>query len=150
MAAVFPFEKKHIFSIWSGSPFVLSGTCLDRSTKQALFWLTCLLWLNLLSTGEICERLSQRKGDFHAQHDEVQVSDLFTLYHHIFKSWLFLKSLFVFLIRQDHPDLLENVNKKSNVPEKPKTPQQLWYCHEKKAFLKAHPDVRSTHTRTHK
>uniref|UniRef100_A0A8C1NKI4 Upstream binding transcription factor n=1 Tax=Cyprinus carpio TaxID=7962 RepID=A0A8C1NKI4_CYPCA len=47
---------------------------------------------------------------------------------------------FVFLNRQDHPDLLENVNKKSNVPEKPKTPQQLWYSHEKKAFLKAHPD----------
>lgn len=43
--------------------------------------------------------------------------------------------------RQDHPDLLENGNKKSNVPEKPKTPQQLWYCHEKKAFLKAHPDA---------
>uniref|UniRef100_A0A673JST1 Nucleolar transcription factor 1-like n=1 Tax=Sinocyclocheilus rhinocerous TaxID=307959 RepID=A0A673JST1_9TELE len=48
---------------------------------------------------------------------------------------------FVFLNRQDHPDLLENVNKKSNVPEKPKTPQQLWYCHEKKAFLKARPDA---------
>uniref|UniRef100_A0A673HDD2 Nucleolar transcription factor 1-like n=1 Tax=Sinocyclocheilus rhinocerous TaxID=307959 RepID=A0A673HDD2_9TELE len=43
--------------------------------------------------------------------------------------------------RQDHPDLLENVNKKSNVPEKPKTPQQLWYFHEKKAFLKARPDA---------
>uniref|UniRef100_A0A672N0K3 Nucleolar transcription factor 1-like n=1 Tax=Sinocyclocheilus grahami TaxID=75366 RepID=A0A672N0K3_SINGR len=43
--------------------------------------------------------------------------------------------------KQDHPDLLENVNKKSNVPEKPKTPQQLWYCHEKKAFLKARPDA---------
>ncbi|RXN12783.1 nucleolar transcription factor 1 isoform X1 [Labeo rohita] len=43
--------------------------------------------------------------------------------------------------KQDHPDLLENVNKKSNVPEKPKTPQQLWYCHEKKAFLKTHPDA---------
>ncbi|XP_026063692.1 nucleolar transcription factor 1 [Carassius auratus] len=43
--------------------------------------------------------------------------------------------------KHDHPDLLENVNKKSNGPEKPKTPQQLWYCHEKKAFLKAHPDA---------
>ncbi|XDV13448.1 hypothetical protein PO909_001849 [Leuciscus waleckii] len=43
--------------------------------------------------------------------------------------------------RQDHPDLLENVNKKSNVPEKPKTPQQLWYSHEKKAFLKGRPDA---------
>ncbi|XP_056607843.1 nucleolar transcription factor 1 isoform X1 [Triplophysa dalaica] len=43
--------------------------------------------------------------------------------------------------REDHPDLLENLNKKSNVPEKAKTPQQLWYCHEKKAFLKLHPDA---------
>ncbi|XP_057202768.1 nucleolar transcription factor 1 isoform X1 [Triplophysa rosa] len=43
--------------------------------------------------------------------------------------------------REDHPDLLENLNKKSNVPEKAKTPQQLWYCHEKKAFLKTHPDA---------
>ncbi|XP_056309296.1 nucleolar transcription factor 1 [Danio aesculapii] len=43
--------------------------------------------------------------------------------------------------KQEHPDLLENVNKKSNVPEKAKTPQQLWYSHEKKAFLKAHPDA---------
>lgn len=43
--------------------------------------------------------------------------------------------------KEDHPDLVENVNKKSNVPEKPRTPQQLWYCHEKKAFLKAHPDA---------
>uniref|UniRef100_A0A8C2CXJ8 Upstream binding transcription factor n=1 Tax=Cyprinus carpio TaxID=7962 RepID=A0A8C2CXJ8_CYPCA len=43
--------------------------------------------------------------------------------------------------KQDHPDLLENVNKKSNGPEKPKTPQQLWYCHEKKALLKEHPDA---------
>uniref|UniRef100_A0A8C1BGB0 Upstream binding transcription factor n=1 Tax=Cyprinus carpio carpio TaxID=630221 RepID=A0A8C1BGB0_CYPCA len=47
----------------------------------------------------------------------------------------------LFLNRQDHPDLLENVNKKSNGPEKPKTPQQLWYCHEKKALLKEHPDA---------
>lgn len=31
--------------------------------------------------------------------------------------------------------------KGSNVPEKPKTPQQLWYNHEKKAFLKTRPDV---------
>lgn len=43
--------------------------------------------------------------------------------------------------RENHPDLLENLNKKSNTPEKPKTPQQLWYCHEKKAFLKTHPDA---------
>lgn len=31
--------------------------------------------------------------------------------------------------------------KGSNVPEKPKTPQQLWYNHEKKAILKTRPDV---------
>lgn len=44
--------------------------------------------------------------------------------------------------REDHPDLMESMTKKgSNVPEKPKTPQQLWYNHEKKAFLKSHPDV---------
>ncbi|KAL2101229.1 hypothetical protein ACEWY4_002990 [Coilia grayii] len=42
--------------------------------------------------------------------------------------------------REQHPDLLESMTKKgSNVPEKPKTPQQLWYNHEKKAFLKTHP-----------
>lgn len=56
----------------------------------------------------------------------------------------------MFLIREDHPDLLENLNKKSNVPEKAKTPQQLWYCHEKKAFLKIHPDVRSIRTHPNK
>lgn len=38
--------------------------------------------------------------------------------------------------------------KGSNVPEKPKTPQQLWYNHEKKAFLKTRPDVSSRFTRT--
>lgn len=44
--------------------------------------------------------------------------------------------------REEHPDLVESMAKKgSNVPEKPKTPQQLWYNHEKKAFLKTHPDV---------
>lgn len=37
---------------------------------------------------------------------------------------------------------METITKKgSNVPEKPKTPQQLWYNHEKKAFLKTRPDV---------
>ncbi|XP_069760830.1 nucleolar transcription factor 1 isoform X5 [Narcine bancroftii] len=40
--------------------------------------------------------------------------------------------------REDHPDLLESV-KRSDIPEKPKTPQQLWYLHEKKAFMKMHP-----------
>ncbi|XP_069572377.1 nucleolar transcription factor 1 isoform X2 [Brachyistius frenatus] len=44
--------------------------------------------------------------------------------------------------REEHPDLMESMTKKgSNVPEKPKTPQQLWYNHEKKAFLKIHPDA---------
>ncbi|XP_061223834.1 nucleolar transcription factor 1 isoform X4 [Neopsephotus bourkii] len=37
--------------------------------------------------------------------------------------------------REDHPDLIQNT-KKSDVPEKPKTPQQLWYNHEKKIYLK--------------
>ncbi|XP_047018595.1 nucleolar transcription factor 1 isoform X2 [Ictalurus punctatus] len=42
--------------------------------------------------------------------------------------------------KEDHPDLIENTSKKaSNVPEKPLTPQQLWYNHEKKAHLKIHP-----------
>ncbi|XP_028312132.1 nucleolar transcription factor 1 isoform X2 [Gouania willdenowi] len=44
--------------------------------------------------------------------------------------------------REEHPDLVEGIAKKgSNVPEKPKTPQQLWYNHEKKAFLKTRPDA---------
>ncbi|XP_051879617.1 upstream binding transcription factor, like isoform X2 [Pristis pectinata] len=42
--------------------------------------------------------------------------------------------------RDEHPDLLAE-HKKSDIPEKPKTPQQLWYNHEKKAFLKVHPEV---------
>ncbi|XP_061223833.1 nucleolar transcription factor 1 isoform X3 [Neopsephotus bourkii] len=41
--------------------------------------------------------------------------------------------------REDHPDLIQNT-KKSDVPEKPKTPQQLWYNHEKKIYLKVRPD----------
>ncbi|KAF3857549.1 hypothetical protein F7725_010750 [Dissostichus mawsoni] len=40
----------------------------------------------------------------------------------------------------DHPDLIEE-RKKSDLPEKPKTPQQLWYNHEKKTYLKLHPEV---------
>uniref|UniRef100_A0A8C9TUX3 Upstream binding transcription factor n=1 Tax=Scleropages formosus TaxID=113540 RepID=A0A8C9TUX3_SCLFO len=45
--------------------------------------------------------------------------------------------------REEHPDLIENMKnmKRSDVPEKPKTPQQLWYNHEKKAVLKAHPEA---------
>uniref|UniRef100_A0A4X2KGF3 Nucleolar transcription factor 1 n=1 Tax=Vombatus ursinus TaxID=29139 RepID=A0A4X2KGF3_VOMUR len=42
--------------------------------------------------------------------------------------------------REDHPDLIQNA-KKSDVPEKPKTPQQLWYTHEKKVYLKVRPDA---------
>ncbi|XP_003222482.2 nucleolar transcription factor 1 isoform X1 [Anolis carolinensis] len=42
--------------------------------------------------------------------------------------------------REDHPDLIQNA-KKNDVPEKPKTPQQLWYTHEKKIYLKMHPDA---------
>uniref|UniRef100_A0A8D2LS82 Upstream binding transcription factor n=1 Tax=Varanus komodoensis TaxID=61221 RepID=A0A8D2LS82_VARKO len=42
--------------------------------------------------------------------------------------------------REDHPDLIQNA-KKSDVPEKPKTPQQLWYTHEKKIYLKVRPDA---------
>ncbi|KAI5097265.1 nucleolar transcription factor 1, partial [Silurus meridionalis] len=46
--------------------------------------------------------------------------------------------------KEAHPDLLENTSKKaSNVPEKPMTPQQLWYNHEKKAYLKIHPEATS-------
>ncbi|XP_069733402.1 nucleolar transcription factor 1 isoform X3 [Phaenicophaeus curvirostris] len=41
--------------------------------------------------------------------------------------------------REDHPDLIQNA-KKSDIPEKPKTPQQLWYNHEKKIYLKVRPD----------
>ncbi|KAJ8414238.1 hypothetical protein AAFF_G00051080 [Aldrovandia affinis] len=45
--------------------------------------------------------------------------------------------------RDEHPDLMENMKnmKRSDVPEKPKTPQQLWYNHEKKAVLKTHPEA---------
>uniref|UniRef100_A0A3B5QQS0 Upstream binding transcription factor, like n=1 Tax=Xiphophorus maculatus TaxID=8083 RepID=A0A3B5QQS0_XIPMA len=42
--------------------------------------------------------------------------------------------------REEHPDLMEE-RKKSDLPEKPKTPQQLWYNHEKKAYMKLHPEV---------
>lgn len=52
----------------------------------------------------------------------------------------FVQSMLKF--REEHPDLMESMTKKgSNVPEKPKTPQQLWYNHEKKALLKTHPDA---------
>ncbi|XP_075878284.1 upstream binding transcription factor, like isoform X1 [Nelusetta ayraudi] len=42
--------------------------------------------------------------------------------------------------KEDHPELIEE-RKKSDLPEKPKTPQQLWYNHEKKAYMKVHPEV---------
>uniref|UniRef100_A0A671NK15 Nucleolar transcription factor 1-B-like n=1 Tax=Sinocyclocheilus anshuiensis TaxID=1608454 RepID=A0A671NK15_9TELE len=41
--------------------------------------------------------------------------------------------------KEDHPDLIEE-RKKSDLPEKPKTPQQLWYNHEKKTYMKIHPE----------
>ncbi|KAJ8375111.1 hypothetical protein SKAU_G00056910 [Synaphobranchus kaupii] len=42
--------------------------------------------------------------------------------------------------KEQYPELIEE-RKKSDLPEKPKTPQQLWYNHEKKAYMKLHPDV---------
>ncbi|KAM8850150.1 upstream binding transcription factor, like isoform 2-T2 [Spinachia spinachia] len=42
--------------------------------------------------------------------------------------------------KEDHPELIEE-RKKSDLPEKPKTPQQLWHNHEKKTYLKLHPEV---------
>ncbi|XP_061549733.1 upstream binding transcription factor, like isoform X2 [Phycodurus eques] len=42
--------------------------------------------------------------------------------------------------KHDHPELME-ASKKSDLPEKPKTPQQLWYNHEKKTYMKMHPQV---------
>lgn len=50
-----------------------------------------------------------------------------------------LTSLLLFP-REDYPELIEE-RKKSDLPEKPKTPQQLWYNHEKKTYMKLHPDV---------
>uniref|UniRef100_A0A674DVS6 Upstream binding transcription factor, like n=1 Tax=Salmo trutta TaxID=8032 RepID=A0A674DVS6_SALTR len=43
--------------------------------------------------------------------------------------------------KEDHPELIEE-RKKSDLPEKPKTPQQLWYNHEKKTYMKLHPDLK--------
>ncbi|CAL8342490.1 unnamed protein product [Arctogadus glacialis] len=44
--------------------------------------------------------------------------------------------------REEHPELVECMTKKgSNVPEKARTPQQLWYTHEKKAFLKTNAEA---------
>ncbi|KAG8566501.1 hypothetical protein GDO81_013275 [Engystomops pustulosus] len=42
--------------------------------------------------------------------------------------------------REEHPELVQTT-KKPDVPEKPKTPQQLWYNHERKVFLKMKPDA---------
>uniref|UniRef100_A0A8D3CLW7 HMG box domain-containing protein n=1 Tax=Scophthalmus maximus TaxID=52904 RepID=A0A8D3CLW7_SCOMX len=42
--------------------------------------------------------------------------------------------------KEQHPELMEE-RKKSDLPEKPKTPQQLWYNHEKKTYMKLHPEV---------
>uniref|UniRef100_A0A8C2ZHL1 Upstream binding transcription factor n=1 Tax=Cyclopterus lumpus TaxID=8103 RepID=A0A8C2ZHL1_CYCLU len=44
--------------------------------------------------------------------------------------------------RELHPGLMESMTKKgSNAPEKARTPQQLWFTHEKKAVLKTRPDA---------
>uniref|UniRef100_A0A8C6WSZ1 Upstream binding transcription factor, like n=1 Tax=Neogobius melanostomus TaxID=47308 RepID=A0A8C6WSZ1_9GOBI len=40
--------------------------------------------------------------------------------------------------KEEHPELMEE-RKKSELPEKPKTPQQLWHNHEKKSYCKLHP-----------
>lgn len=50
--------------------------------------------------------------------------------------------------RQEHPELIEE-RKKSDLPEKPKTPQQLWYNHEKKTYMKVHPEVHTHIEHTH-
>ncbi|XP_037537365.1 upstream binding transcription factor, like [Nematolebias whitei] len=42
--------------------------------------------------------------------------------------------------KEEHPELMEE-RKKTDLPEKPKTPQQLWYNHEKKTYMKLHPEV---------
>ena len=43
-------------------------------------------------------------------------------------------------IQGGSPDVIQNA-KKSDIPEKPQTPQQLWYTHEKKVYLKVQPDA---------
>ncbi|XP_077579843.1 upstream binding transcription factor, like [Stigmatopora nigra] len=42
--------------------------------------------------------------------------------------------------KHDYPELIEG-KKKSDQPDKPRTPQQLWYNHEKKNYIKIHPEV---------
>uniref|UniRef100_UPI0035902567 nucleolar transcription factor 1-B-like n=1 Tax=Myxine glutinosa TaxID=7769 RepID=UPI0035902567 len=42
---------------------------------------------------------------------------------------------------EEHPDLVEMAPPKSDLPEKPKTPQQLWFLHEKKVSMKQHPEM---------
>lgn len=101
-------------------------------------------------TEKICGGLFKRQRVICAKHDEVQVrrrllriSDLNPGARRVERTPVTLKCwLLLPLRREEHPDLVESMAKKgSNVPEKPKTPQQLWYNHEKKAFLKSHPDV---------
>uniref|UniRef100_A0A4W6CDG8 Upstream binding transcription factor, like n=1 Tax=Lates calcarifer TaxID=8187 RepID=A0A4W6CDG8_LATCA len=50
--------------------------------------------------------------------------------------------------KEDHPELIEE-RKKSDLPEKPKTPQQLWYNHEKKTYMKLHPEVMRAYHEAH-
>lgn len=40
--------------------------------------------------------------------------------------------------KEDHSDPIQN-DKKSDIPKKPQIPQQLWYTHEKKVYLKVSP-----------
>ncbi|XP_029110037.1 nucleolar transcription factor 1 isoform X1 [Scleropages formosus] len=42
--------------------------------------------------------------------------------------------------QEEHPDLAEYM-KRSEMPQKPKTPQQLWYNHKKKSILKINPEA---------
>uniref|UniRef100_S4RXC0 Upstream binding transcription factor, like n=1 Tax=Petromyzon marinus TaxID=7757 RepID=S4RXC0_PETMA len=43
--------------------------------------------------------------------------------------------------REEHPELVDTGKKKSDHPEKPKTPHQLWYNHEKKIFMKQNTEM---------
>ncbi|XP_005992274.1 nucleolar transcription factor 1 [Latimeria chalumnae] len=44
--------------------------------------------------------------------------------------------------REEHPDLVDS-SKQVDHPEKPKTPQQLWFNHERKVLLKLRPSATS-------
>lgn len=106
------------------------------------FWI-CTYALLLLSA-EVHSRVPERERGFWEEHGKIQVS-----VHVPVQKYLTHVCLFLFAIqceasivfRENHPDLIEE-RKKSDLPEKPKTPQQLWYIHEKKAYMKIHPEVK--------